>query len=224
MKSFILLVPTIFAVMFFSCENKNTLKHFHQSGRQTLIEVTDKKGGSWKIHSVAFDNVKTLSVFKQSGQAGAMAFIFPDSAKASNAVLFTDVAFKGRGSSLLQKEFLSNVTNASREYRNWVNQFAVFTDVGGGPKTHTIEVRAGALGSADVRVEDDKIVGLWTDQKCHCGEIPCSPFMSSVGIDCINRLCDLANCIGRGFERLEVNCGNEAAEARLVCELFFAEP
>ena len=174
MKSFALLVPAVFAATFLSCENKNTLKHFQQSGKQTLIEVTDSKGRSWKVHSTAVGAVKTVAVFNKKGQVGAAALILGDSAQTNKAILFTDATFKGRASSLLQKDFLSTVTNGSRDYSGWVNQFAAF-------ETRTINMTGGALGSGNVRFEGDKIVGLWKDLKCHCHDGPfCSPGMTMV--------------------------------------------
>jgi len=62
---------------------------------------------------------------------------------------------------VLDKKFLSNLTNPSDAYRKWLEKNAVFTH-GGVQETHTIDVKQAGLGSSDIRVEGGAIVGRFS--------------------------------------------------------------
>jgi hypothetical protein len=215
LSRYFMLTLGICAIAFSSCTKKNSLKGFARQGPQALFEVTDKDGQSWKIYSVETPNVKTFSVINKSGQVDARCYTFTDSAGVKHALVFADSSEKEKALAVLDKNFLSGLANSSDEYKIWLKQNAVF-GYSGGRKTRTIDVQKGGLGSSDLKVEGNKIVGTQRAIACHCGEMVCIGYPSPI-IDCINKLCDWANCqIAHGDLSA---CAQEQSDVQISCSL-----
>jgi hypothetical protein len=198
------------------------LKGFAQQGQQTVVELTDKEGGSWKIQTVETPKVTTYSVISSSGQVEIMAAAFGDGAK--HAVVFVDSTEKEKVLAVLDKKFLSGLTNVSDEYKKWVEKNAVFT-YGGVQETLTIDARKGGLGSTNIGVEGGKIVGRANQITCNCetllGSYRCGQLLSPITA-CINAVCNLVNCIS-GIPS-GASCAGLGEVARVACNNAAANP
>ncbi|MGO9272312.1 MAG: hypothetical protein ACLQOO_19135 [Terriglobia bacterium] len=188
------------------------MENFAQGGQQTLFEVIDKEGRAWKIDSVESDNATAYSVISPSGRIDIMATAFNGAAGAQHAVILVDSAEKEEALAVLDKKFLSGLTNQSDAYRKWLDKNAVFT-YGGVQETRTLDVKQGGLGSSDIRVEGGAIVGKLVYLPCHCTEVGLTcTILPEPDQACVNKCCDYVNCILGGG-----TCGEELSTAAAAC-------
>lgn len=188
------------------------------SGSLTLFEVRAKEGKSWKIASFESHNTTTYFVINSGGQVAIVATTFDDGPGGRHAVVLVDSAEKEEAMAVLDKKFLSSLNNASDEYRKWQEKNAVFS-YGGVQETRTIDSKEGGLGSSSLGIDGNTIVGRVNQISCHCGEIFCPPH-NSLAIACINKVCDLINCIIKVINGESTNCDQEGSEASQFCSAF----
>ena len=149
-----------------------------------------------------------------------MAAVFGDGAK--HAVVFVDSTEKEEVLAVLDKKFLSGLTNASDEYKKWVEKNAVFT-YGGVQETLTIDARKGGLGSTNIGVEGGKIVGQVNQISCDCLTLATSLNCGFSPIKkCIDAVCNLVNCIS-GIPS-GASCAGLGEVARVACNNAAANP
>jgi hypothetical protein len=196
----------------------NSLQSFAQSSQRTLIEVTDKGGRSWKVGSVEAANITAYFVISSEGRVATFAAVFNDHARGKHAVVLVDSTEK-EGLTVLDRKFLSGVANASDRYREWLDKSAIFTGVSI-ENTRRIDLEKGGLGSSDIRVERNAIVGRIKDAKCHCDEMgtACGATLSTMRA-CVNKICDVINCINALFNGERSECNREGSEAGAACDL-----
>jgi hypothetical protein len=221
-KPWHLSVAVIAVLCAMACSTKrrpNSLTGFAQRGQQTLVEVIDRDGQSWKVSSVESGGVTGYFVLSSNGQIDIIAITFLDRGGARHAVVYADSAEKDKALAVLDNRFLAGLTNPSDNYKKWLEKNAVFT--WGGEQTRRIDVKPGGLGSSDLRIEGDSIVGRMKQARCHCYDfaqacisVP-TPWQA-----CLNALCDLINCL----IATNTGCSQEASAARSACEVAVGAP
>jgi hypothetical protein len=190
-----------------------------QDGQRTLLEVTDKAGRSWKVGSVEGKDVTTYFVVNSGGQVDIMGTAFDDRLRAKHAIVYVDSSEKEEALAVLDRKFLSGVSNASEPYRNWLNRNAVFT-YGSVNHTRRIDIDKGGLGLSDIRVEEGVIVGRIKDVRCHCSDMAQACIvLPSPWIACVNKICDLINCTIGVINGDLSDCSQENSDAQTTCEL-----
>ena len=202
----------------------DSLQKFVQDGQRTLFEVTDKGGRSWKIGSVKAASVTSYFVVSSDGRVNIIATAFDDSLGAKHAVVFVDPTDKEEALAVLDRKFLSGLGNASDPYRRWLDENSVFT-YGSVQDTHRFDVEKGRLGSSNIRVEGNAIVGLMNDIACHCSDRPlfCHAYPSSF-VACFNKVCDYVNCNVGIINGSGSNCAQEASDAITTCQVAAGVP
>src|SRR5215471_3803336 len=77
------------------------MRSFTQSGTETLVEVTDRDGSSWKLLSVDAQSVKTYHVVNSQNQVALAASAFIDKVGTEHAVVFADTTEKEEAMAVL---------------------------------------------------------------------------------------------------------------------------
>jgi hypothetical protein len=197
----------------------NTLTGFAQRGEHALAELTDHEGRAWKVGSMRSNGVTVYFVINSNNRVDVLAGVF-DGSKGKHAVVWVDTQTRNEALAVLDKTFLSRVSNPSPAYTTWLEEIAIFTN-GTVASTRTIEMPEGVLGPADVRIDADKIVARMRHFDCFCQaendtSSPCRGLASDVK-KCSNKLCDLANCLVDVINGEATNCGAEADAAKAMC-------
>ncbi len=193
-----------------------SLKQFAQSGNRTLVEVTDKEGRPWKILSAHAGSFSAYVVLNPSSRVDLTATVFADRNGARQAVVRVDTDEKEDVLAVLDKKFLTGLTNPTEAYRNWAAQEAIFT-YGAVQETSTVDVKGGSLGAGTASAEGGKIVVQLAPVACHCYDNPsCYVTTDPVSAECVNRACDFINCV---FSGTRSPCGTELSTAQAACSL-----
>jgi hypothetical protein len=193
-----------------------SLKGFAQSSNKTLVEITDTEGRPWKILSADAASFSTYVVLNPSSRVDLTATVFADRTGARNAVVRVDANEKEDVLAVLDKKFLTGLTNQTEAYKNWAAKEAIFT-YGAVQVTSTLDVKDGSLGAGTASAEGGKIVVQLAPVACHCYDRPsCSTTTDPVTAECINRVCDFLNCI---FSGTGSSCGDQLATATTACNL-----
>src|SRR5882724_4197843 len=84
---------------------------------------------------------------------------------------------------------------------------------------------SGGLGSSTVHVDGATIVGQIKDAKCHCHEmgLTCVGLPSPM-IACLNKVCDLVNCVIGTINGSGSDCQHEGADTKQTCEIAVGQP
>jgi hypothetical protein len=197
----------------------SSLQSFAQHGQRTLFEVIDGRGRSWKVGSVETPSATTYLVVSDGGRVSIIGTTFSDRLGGRHAVVFVDSAEKEEALAVLDRKFLAGVANASDPYKKWLDKSEPFT-YGSAPHTRRIDMEAGGLGSSDIRVEGNAIVGSIKDAKCHCYQMgPACATLPTPWQACLNKICDFANCIIGAINGNDTDCAQEGSDARMTCQL-----
>jgi len=202
---------------------KGSLTNLAQRGPQFLIDVTDKEGRAWKIDTVETPKATTSFVIDSTGKVVLTAAVFADSTGRRKSLVFVDSAQKEDALAILDKRFLSDVAHQSDAYRKWFDKYAVFS-YGSTEKTESFDVSRG-LGSSTVHGEGATIVGQIKDAKCHCQEMGLTcVVLPSPMIACLNKFCDLVNCVIGVINGSGSDCQQEGIDAKQTCEIAVGQP
>lgn len=196
----------------------NSLRRYVQDGKRTLFEVTDKEGRSWKVGSVEASKTTAYFVISGDGRVAIVSSVFVDRRRARHAIVFVDPTEQEEALAVLDRKFLSGVANTSAPYGKWLKKHAVFT-LGSVENTRRIEMKKRGLGSSDVRIEENAIVGRFLNPvKCHCWEMGnwCQQYGSD-GRKCLNKVCDFINCTIDIINGVRSECGGEASDMIDIC-------
>jgi len=221
-----ILLVTLYASGCRGTKQVDTLQKFAQDGQRTLLEVTDKGGRAWRVGSVAAPGIATYFVISSGGRIDIIATAFDDRRGAKHAIVFVDPANKEEALAVLDRKFLSGIGNASEPYKKWLDQNAVFT-YGSVQDTRRFDLKNG-LGSSDIRVEGNAIVGRMNGVPCHCDDsVPMGLVCSGAGTafaHCFTALCDWINCLVDVINGDKPGCAQQASDARTICELAHGVP
>ncbi len=197
---------------------------FVVDGERVVAEVTNKEGKIWKIGSAKTPLTTSYFVIETDGPLDLIVTSFEDSLGRPHAIAFADKSAKEKALAIFDHRFLAGVADASDPFKQWVEEHK---DVLSGKTKleRVMDTEKGGLGTGDIRIDNDKIIGRIKAAKCHCYEMPMScAGLPSTFIACINDICDVINCTIDILNGSGSNCGQEGATAQTSCELAVGEP
>jgi hypothetical protein len=209
-----------------ACHMKQTasMTSFLQSDKKTLVEVRDRESHSWKILTVSSPNTTAYLLVNSENRVDLIASAFVDKAGVKHALVFVDENDKQEALAILDRKFLLGVSGASDEYRKWAEQNVIFT-YGSAQVTRTMDLKRGGFGGANIRVDGGKIIAQINEANCHCYQLAMScAGLPSPYIACVNKFCDLVNCVIGVLNGSGHDCQQEGSDAKTTCELAVGEP
>jgi len=200
------------------------MRSFTQSGKKTLVEVVDKEAQSWKLLSVDASSVTTYFIVNAKNKIDLIATTFKDNGGTQHAVVLVDSSEKEESLAVLDRKFLMGVGNSTEAYRKWTEEKADFT-FGSVQETRTIDFKKGGLGTGNIRVDGGTIVAQMNSVNCHCYELAgaCAGLPSPV-IACVNKICDLVNCVIAISNGTRSECNQEGSDAQQTCSIAVGMP
>jgi hypothetical protein len=203
---------------------ENMLKAFAQRGHATVFELTDRNGRAWKVVSGEGSKITTYWVINSSGQIDIIDVPLPVRDGTTSAVVYVDSSEKEEALAVLDKKFLSALSNPSDGYRQWLSTKAIFT-YGALQQTRMIDVKPGGLGTTSIGTKGGQITGLLSHSPCHCYELPGScGGLPSPFIPCVNSICDVVNCTIDVINGKSTGCNGDVAKAQTACSLALGLP